>query len=72
MIKNADINENQRTKNFFFEHFRKLLTESNVYAKFQIHKTCIQKVNLWRGVEVGEESSPCETNEHEKAYEEWG
>ena len=36
-----------REQKMFFEHFLKLLTESNVYAKFQIHKTCRQKVNLW-------------------------
>ena len=33
----------------FFVHFRKLRIESNVYAKFQIHTTCRQKVNLFGG-----------------------
>ena len=34
---------------------RKLRIESNVYAKFQIHTTCRQKVNLFWGGEGGGE-----------------
>ena len=43
----------------FFVHFRKLLIESNVYAKFKIHTTCRQKVNLfYLGGERGEGNFP--------------
>ena len=66
----------------FFVHFRKLLIESNVYAKFQIRTTCRQKVNLFfggGGGGGGEGKLPPrrasfhplhETNVHEKAHEE--
>ena len=45
MLKLAKIREQKG----FFEHFRKLLAESNVYVKFWIHRTYRQKVNLWQG-----------------------